>query len=86
MSLNKQLLEAMTKYVQSRTNEKVVEVYAYGSGLVTGGYCDTCSYSYVAVEMSYNVEDEYDRGYGTGRMMEYDGDLGEFIKVLSELD
>ena len=50
MSLNKQLLEAMTKYVQSRTDEKVVEVYAYGSGLVTGGYCDTCSYSYVPLK------------------------------------
>lgn len=86
MSLNQQLLESMTKYVQSRTTEKVVEVYGYESGLRTGGYCETCSYSEVVVEMSYNVEDEYDRGYGTGRMMEYDGDLGEFIKVLSELD
>ena len=86
MSLNQQLLEAMTKYVQSRTDEKVVEVYSYDSGLKAGGYCETCYYEEVTVEMFYDVEEEHDRGYGTGRVMTYYGDLGEFITVLSEFE
>lgn len=86
MSFNEQLLEAMTKYVQSRTNEKVVWVYSYDSGLKTGGFCETCYYEEVTVEISYDVEEEHDRGYGRSRVMTYYGDMGEFIKVLSEFD
>ena len=86
MSFNEQLLEAMTKYVQSRTDEKVVEVHSYESGLKTGGYCETCSYSYIVVEIYYKVEEGHGREAGRLRMMTYDGDFADFIETLSELD
>jgi hypothetical protein len=67
--------DAVLEFLKGRGVD-AVKVVDLESRTAWGGYCETCEYSYVVLDIEYVDSDSMRRTYT------YDGDFGEFIREL----
>jgi hypothetical protein len=78
-NLNNALFASMLKLVKG-SEADAVKVLGYKEVEKSDGYCETCYYEYVEVEISYQKSD------GTTGVYSYYGDFGDLIRTLTSND
>jgi hypothetical protein len=75
MSLADAVFGAMRDWLQ-RKGIDVTEVLGYQESTRSGGYCETCYYTYIVVEIDYRKADK------TVGCYVYDGEFSDLIRAL----
>ena len=75
MSLNDNVCAALADFLRERDVD-VREVLSYEEEMKYGGYCETCAYEYMVLEITYEDSN------GKTQYYTYDGTFAELIRSL----
>ena len=75
MSLNDNVCAALADFLRERDVD-VREVTSYEEEMKYGGYCETCAYEYMVLEITYEDSN------GKTQYYTYDGTFAELIRSL----
>lgn len=75
MSLNDSICAALADFLRERDVD-VREVLSYEEEMKYGGYCETCAYEYMVLEITYKDSNNKTKYYT------YDGTFAELIRSL----
>lgn len=75
MSLNENIRYAFAQFLKDRGLD-VVEVIDWDERTVYGGYCETCAYEFIEVDI------EYRNSEGTVKTYTYDGTFSSLMREL----
>lgn len=74
---------ASLAYIRAEVDADATEVVEYDTATRTEGYCETCSYDVVVVEIRYRSPNNK---FSWPTTHTFEGDMGEFIRKLDEYD
>ena len=74
----------LLKLVQ-QTKPQAVEISDWDEDTRSGGYCETCSYDYIVVEVTFKCNHCHEKGHFisyTDHTWEFSGNLAELMRAL----
>jgi hypothetical protein len=74
---------ACLAYIHAEVDSDATEVTGIDTSTREEGYCETCSYTTVVIEISYRSPNNT---FSWPKIHTFEGDMGEFIRKLDEDD